>query len=253
MSHAGIILAGGFGTRLRPHTETTNKHLLPVAGRPMLAWTIEGLAQAGITDVCVVCGGHHADAVEDWVHARRPTAERIGIRSLETARQPGAGGIADALARARGFAAGRPVAVLLGDNLFERSIAPLAGDPDRARVLLSRVSAADASSFGIASFNQDRITRIDEKPGHTASNLAVTGAYAYPPEAFELIETLSPSTRGELEITDLNNALIERGLLDAHEQPGWWQDAGTHEGLGRATSLINDHGAFDDAPRLQDT
>ena len=237
----GVILAGGLGSRLRPLTLVTNKHLLPVYDRPMIHYPIECLVQAGITDVLIVTGGDYAG---DFLRLLK-NGKDLGVRKLEYAYQEGEGGIADALKLAEDFADGGQIAVVLGDNILEKSIA----EPVRqfrqqgsgAKLLLKQVH--DPERFGVAELEGDRIVKIVEKPKDPQSDLAVTGIYFYDADAFEICQTLKPSGRGELEITDVNNAYLKRGDLTHSILDGWWTDAGTFESLFRAAELVKDGGA----------
>lgn len=237
----GIILAGGLGTRLRPLTLVTNKHLLPVYDRPMIHYPIECLVHAGIDDVLVVTGGEHAG---DFLKLLR-NGKHLGLRHLEYAYQEGEGGIADALSLAEEFADGGKVCVVLGDNLVERSVARAAREfeaqPSGAMLLLKKVP--DAARFGVARLEGGRLVQIIEKPAVPPSDLAVTGIYFYDASVFGLCRGLVPSARGELEITDVNNAYIARGDLRHRVLRGWWSDAGTFESLRRATNLVAQGGA----------
>ncbi|GAB4107932.1 MAG: sugar phosphate nucleotidyltransferase [Phycisphaeraceae bacterium] len=238
----GIILAGGLGTRLRPLTLVTNKHLLPVYDRPMIYYPIECLVNAGIDEVLVVTGGEHAG---DFLKLLK-NGHQLGLKYLGYAYQEGEGGIADALKLAEEFADGGKVCVVLGDNIIEGSIAKAVEDfkqqPTGAKLLLKEVH--DPERFGVAELDeQGNVLRIVEKPKNPPSNLAVTGIYFYDADVFNICQTLKPSDRGELEITDVNNAYIERGDLTSEILQGWWTDAGTFESLFRATELVRKGGA----------
>jgi glucose-1-phosphate thymidylyltransferase len=232
----GVILAGGLGTRLLPMTRVTNKHLLPVYDRPMIYYPLQQLVHAGIRDILVVTGGEHAG---DFLKLLR-NGQDFGLAHLRYAYQEGEGGIADALGLAEFFAAGEPVVVVLGDNLFQDSIAPVIDDfrrdPTGARLLLK--SVPDPERFGVATIEGDRVVRIVEKPREPETSLAVTGCYLYDARVFEIVRTLEPSTRGELEITDVNNRYLAWGALRHHELSGWWTDAGTVPSLHRAADLV---------------
>ena len=242
----GIILAGGLGTRLRPLTLVTNKHLLPVYNKPMIYYPIQCLLNAGITEIMVVTGGEHAG---DFLKLLR-NGKHLGIGHMEYAYQEGEGGIADALKLGEDFADGDKVCVVLGDNIIEKNITGAASEfrsqNSGAKLLLK--SVPDPHRFGVAQFEHEdtpesRITSIIEKPSNPPSNKAVTGIYFYDPDVFEFCNRLQPSERGELEITDVNNYYIERGDLTWSELDGWWTDAGTHESLYRASSLVAESGA----------
>lgn len=241
----GIILAGGLGTRLRPLTLVTNKHLLPVYDRPMVYYPIQCLLNAGISDMLIVTGGDHAG---DFLKLLR-NGKHLGIKHLEYAYQEGEGGIADALKLAEDFADGDKVCVVLGDNIIERNVAAAAqafrAQPSGARLLLKAVP--DPQRFGVARFegtgSARRIAEIIEKPQSPPSEMAVTGIYFYDAGVFDICRTLKPSGRGELEITDVNNHYLRRGDLTWSELDGWWTDAGTHESLFRAARLVVEGGA----------
>jgi glucose-1-phosphate thymidylyltransferase len=236
----GVILAGGLGTRLMPLTKITNKHLLPIYDRPMIFYPIETLRNAGIKDILIVTGGNSAG---DFLRLLE-NGDELGV-SLSYAYQRGEGGIADALRLAERFAAGEPICVMLGDNLIERSIVDtVRGFNVRAQgacILLKEVE--DPERFGVAVLEGDRIARIIEKPQSPPSNLAVIGIYLYDARVFEIIKTLKPSGRGELEITDVNNAYIASGQMSYGILQGWWTDAGTFESLLRASRLVAEGGA----------
>lgn len=246
----GIILAGGLGTRLRPLTLVTNKHLLPVYDRPMVHYPIECLVNAGITEVLVVTGGEHAG---DFLKLLK-NGHQLGLTYLGYAYQEGEGGIADALKLAEEFADGGKVCVILGDNIIEGTIAKAVDDfrnqPTGAKLLLKEVH--DPERFGVAELDgKGHVTRIVEKPKEPKSNLAVTGIYFYDFDVFNICKTLRPSDRGELEITDVNNAYRERGDLTSEVLEGWWTDAGTFESLYRASHLVREGGANKKAVKLE--
>ena len=237
----GVILAGGLGTRLRPMTQVTNKHLLPVFDRPMIYYPIGSLLAAGIDEILVVTGGEHAG---DFLKLLK-NGRHLGIRHLEYAYQEGEGGIADALKLAQDFADGEKICVVLGDNLLQNSIKGAADNFRRqhsgSKILLKSVE--DPERFGVARIQGDRVREIVEKPLSPPSNWAVTGVYFYDSDVFELCHNLKPSNRGELEITDVNNAYISRGDMTHDFIQGWWTDAGTIESLYRASSLVAGTGA----------
>ncbi len=237
----GVILAGGLGTRLRPLTLVTNKHLLPVYDRPMIHYPIQCLLNAGIDEIMVVTGGEHAG---DFLKLLKD-GKSLGIRELQYTYQEGEGGIADALKLAEDFADGGKVVVILGDNIIESNIRKAAGDfftqKSGAKILLKEVH--DPERFGVARVEGESVVEILEKPADPPSRLAVTGIYFYDNEVFEIARTLKPSERGELEITDVNNAYIQRGDLSYDVLDGWWTDAGTFESLYRATRLVAEGGA----------
>jgi glucose-1-phosphate thymidylyltransferase len=230
----GVVLAGGFGTRLAPMTKVVNKHLLDVFDQPMVYYPLQALRTAGISDVVLVTG-----AEIDQFKELLGDGSELGLR-LEYARQDGAGGIAEALALARPHVAGDSLVAILGDNLYQDDLTPYV-DAFRdqgggARILLKRVE--DARRFGVATVSGDRIVEVVEKPAEPASDLAVTGCYMYDPAVFEIVAGLAPSDRGELEITDVNNAYIARGEMRFDVLTGWWTDAGTHPSKLKASILV---------------
>ena len=241
----GVILAGGLGTRLRPMTLVTNKHLLPVYDRPMVYYPIQCLLNAGIKDILLVTGGEHAG---DFLKLLR-NGKELGIRHLEYAYQDGEGGIADALMLAEDFADGEKICVVLGDNIIQYNIRRAASEfytqPSGARLLLKEVP--DPHRFGVVRFDGEpgtsKIAEIVEKPQDPPSSFAVTGIYFYDEAAFDFAKNLEPSARGELEITDVNNAYLRRGDLEYDILRGWWTDAGTIESLYRASTMIAESGA----------
>jgi glucose-1-phosphate thymidylyltransferase len=234
----GVVLAGGLGTRLAPLTKITNKHLLPVYDKPMIYFPIGTLVEAGIRDIMIVTGGASAG---DFLRLLG-NGKEFGLKDLHYTYQEGEGGIAEALGLCSHFVDEDRVAVVLGDNIIEGSIAgsvrAFEKQPRGARVLLKEVP--DPERFGVPEFREGRIVRIIEKPKTPPSRFAVTGIYMYDAEVFSIIRTLRPSGRGELEITDVNNAYIERGTLQHDILDGWWTDAGTFESLHRASLLVRE-------------
>lgn len=232
----GIVLAGGSGSRLFPLTKITNKHLLPVYDRPMIYYPIQTLVDAGIDDIMVVTGGRNSG---DFLRLLS-NGRHFGLKHLNYTYQEGEGGIADALSLAGHFADGQKVCVVLGDNIIERDISEAAerfrGQPAGAHILLKEVD--DAERFGVAEVVNSRIVGIEEKPQSPKSNFAVTGIYMYDATVFDKIKTLTPSRRGELEITDVNNAYIREQSMCFSFLDGWWSDAGTYESLLRASNLV---------------
>jgi glucose-1-phosphate thymidylyltransferase len=232
----GVILAGGLGTRLRPLTKVTNKHLLPVYDRPMIYYPLETLCSAGILEIMVVTGGSSAG---DFLRLLGNGAA-FGLRDIFYTYQEGEGGIADALRLCEHFAEGGPIVVILGDNIIQENISPYVErfreQGSGARILLKEVE--DAHRFGVAAFEGDRIVEIEEKPGKPKSRFAVTGVYMYDARVFDYIRALAPSGRGEFEITDVNNRYLRDGKLHYDVMQGWWTDAGTFESLFRANQLV---------------
>ncbi|MBK9384487.1 MAG: NTP transferase domain-containing protein [Planctomycetes bacterium] len=237
----GVILAGGLGTRLRPLTSITNKHLLPVYDKPMIYYPIESMVVAGIDEIMIVTGGNYAG---DFLRLLK-NGKDFGLKKLSYAYQEGEGGIADALSLAEGFAEGEKICVVLGDNIIEKNFAKAAADfraqSVGAKILLKEVH--DPQRFGVAELDGKKVVRIIEKPQRPPSNLAVIGIYMYDQHVFEIIKTLVPSDRGELEITDVNNAYIKKGQMTYEVLDGWWTDAGTFSSLHRAASLVEKGGA----------
>ncbi len=236
MSLRGIILAGGLGKRLDPLTRITNKHLLPVYCKPMIYYPIQTLVDAGVRDILIVTGGNNAG---DFLRLLGNGAE-FGLKHINYTYQRGEGGIAEALNLAEHFAQNDKTVVILGDNLIEKSIKKYVEDfikqGEGAKILLKKV--LDPERFGVAEIKGDKIVKIEEKPKRPRSDLAVTGIYMYDPKVFEIIKTLKPSRRGELEITDVNNRYIEWGEMTFDVLDGWWTDCGTFDSLLRANKLV---------------
>ncbi|PYV11362.1 MAG: spore coat protein [Acidobacteria bacterium] len=232
----GIVLAGGLGTRLNPLTKVTNKHLLPIYHKPMIYYPIETLVGAGIREILVVTGGKNAG---DFLRLLG-NGKEFGLKHVNYTYQEGEGGIAAALQLAEFFADGEPICVILGDNIVENSIAEYVANFSRqgtgARILLKEVE--DPQRFGVPEIRGDKIVRIDEKPAVPVSSYAVIGIYMYDAKVFDIIRTLKPSRRGELEITDVNNAYIRAGEMQFDILSGWWTDAGTFESLLLASNLV---------------
>jgi glucose-1-phosphate thymidylyltransferase len=224
----GVLLAGGTGSRLYPLTRITNKHLLPIYDRPMIAWSIEALVTAGIDEIMLVTGGTHAGEFLRLLG----NGHNFGIDRLSYAYQENAGGIAEALGLAERFVDGDPVLVMLADNVMERSIKPMVdafrADPTGARILLTAVDETEhLRHLGVPVLSAEgRVERIVEKPEVPASNYGVTGIYCYDANVFEVIPTLTPSGRGELEITDVNNHYVSQGQMAFDVLEGFWGDAG---------------------------
>ena len=238
----GVILAGGSGQRLHPLTRITNKHLLPVYDRPMIYFAIEQLAGAGIDRIMIVTGGNHAGEFLQLLG----NGSAFGLQHLDYAYQERAGGIAEALGLTEWFAAGDPIAVLLGDNIFQHSISGIVdrfrADPHGARIVLAEVD--NPSAYGIADLQDGRIRAIIEKPANPSSRYAVTGLYLYDARVYGMLNTLVPSARGELEITDINNRYLALGALTHEHVQGYWADCGeSADMLLRAGQLVAANGA----------
>ncbi|HUL58314.1 MAG TPA: sugar phosphate nucleotidyltransferase [Anaeromyxobacteraceae bacterium] len=231
----GVVLAGGTGSRLFPLTKVTNKHLLPVGREPMIFHPIRKLLAAGMTEILVVTGVEHVGDVVNLLGSGKDFGCRFTYKV-----QDEAGGIAQALGLAENFAASTPVCVILGDNVFQDPIAPFAQAFARqrrgARIVLKHVK--DPQRFGVAEVRGARIVGIEEKPRAPRSDLAVTGIYFYDAHVYQLIRRLRPSARGELEITDVNNAYLRAGQLRFDVIEGWWTDAGTFDSLHLANELM---------------
>ncbi len=237
----GVILAGGLGTRLHPLTKITNKHLLPVHDQPMIYYPIRTLINAGIDDIMIVTGGNSAG---DFLRLLG-NGKDFGLKHLNYTYQEGEGGIADALSLVEHFADDDPICVVLGDNIIEGNIRA-AADAYReqgkgAKILLKKVH--DAQRFGVPEIDGNKVLQIEEKPDDPKSDFAVIGIYFYDSTVFDVIKTLVPSGRGELEITDVNNHYIRRGEMTWDELSGWWTDAGTFESLLHASNLVAKSGA----------
>jgi len=237
----GIILAGGLGSRLFPLTKITNKHLLPIYDKPMIYYPIQTLINAGITDIMIVTGGNNAG---DFLRLLG-NGKEFGLKHINYTYQEGEGGIAAALSLAEYFAEGEPICVVLGDNLIEKNIVKAVKDFAKqkkgAKILLKEVP--DPERFGVAEIRNGKLVAIEEKPKRPRSNLAVIGIYLYDGKVFDIVKTLKPSNRGELEITDVNNAYVRNGGMTWEMLEGWWTDAGTFESLMRATILVSQTGA----------
>jgi glucose-1-phosphate thymidylyltransferase len=237
----GVILAGGLGRRLYPLTKITNKHLLPVHNKPMIFYPLQTLINAGIDDILIVTGGNHAG---DFLRLLG-NGKEFGLRHINYTYQEGEGGIAEALGLAEHFADGDKIVVILGDNLIEgniiRQVNAFRKQKEGAKILLKEIP--DPERFGVPEILDDKIVRIEEKPKIPKSNFAVIGIYMYDDKVFDIIRTLTPSARGELEITDVSNAYIEQGKMTYDILDGWWSDAGTFESLLRAGNLVAQKGA----------
>lgn len=237
----GVILAGGLGSRLHPLTKITNKHLLPVHNQPMIYYPIQTLINAGIEDIMIVTGGNSAG---DFLRLLG-NGKDFGLKHINYTYQEGEGGIADALSLVEHFADDEPICVILGDNIIENNIVDAADEYRKqtsgAKILLKKVH--DPQRFGVPELDGDKVLNIEEKPSDPRSDFAVIGIYFYDATVFDVIRTLVPSGRGELEITDVNNHFISRGEMTWNELDGWWTDAGTFESLLRASILVAETGA----------
>lgn len=235
MDLRGVVLAGGTGSRLMPLTKVTNKHLLPVGQKPMIYYPIGKLISVGIEQILIVTGVEHMGDVVGLLGSGREFKCQFTYRV-----QDEAGGIAQALGLAENFASGKPLVVILADNIFQVPLKPYVerfiAQKGGARVLLKQVP--NPQRFGVAEFSDGKIVRIVEKPKKPKSDYVVTGIYFYDTSVFDIIRTLKPSGRGELEITDVNDAYIQKGQMAYDILDGWWTDAGTFESLVKANDLV---------------
>ena len=234
----GVVLAGGTGSRLFPLTKVTNKHLLPVGRKPMIYHPVEKLTAAGIKEILIVTGTEHMGAVVSLLGSGKDFGCRFTYKV-----QDEAGGIAQALGLAENFVGADRMCVILGDNIFADSIDTAVrrfadAPPGTAYILIKEVS--DPARFGVVELDGERIVRIVEKPKQPPSNFIVTGIYMYGPEVFSIIRTLTPSWRGELEITDVNQHYVEQGQMHYEVLEGWWTDAGTFESMKHASELAEE-------------
>ncbi len=232
----GVILAGGLGKRLYPLTKISNKHLLPVYSKPMIYYPIEILVEAGIKDILIVTGGNHAGEFLRLLG----NGQQFGLRHLNYTYQEGEGGIAAALELAKHFSKGEKIVVVLGDNIIEKDIKAAVknfdSQPKGARILIQEVK--DPKRFGVVEFKKGKMVSIKEKPRKPKSNFIVTGIYMYDHTVFDIVKTLKPSKRGELEITDVNTAYLKKGQLEYDILKGWWSDSGTFDSLLKANNLV---------------
>ncbi|MFE4572701.1 sugar phosphate nucleotidyltransferase [Paenibacillus chitinolyticus] len=233
----GVILAGGTGSRLYPLTKVTNKHLLPVGKYPMIFYSVQKLKKAGITDILVVTGKDHMGDVVNLLGSGSDLEVSFTYKV-----QDDAGGIAQALGLAEQFAAGEQIAVILGDNVFQDDISAYVSNfkvqSEGAKILIQKVP--DPQRYGVPELDGNQIVSIEEKPEVPKSDYAVTGIYMYDSQVFDIVKTLKPSKRGELEITDVNNAYISKKQLTYDVLQGWWTDAGTHSSLALANELAKE-------------
>ena len=235
MTLKGVVLAGGTGSRLMPLTKVTNKHLLPIGYKPMIYYPIEKLTAVGIDEILIVTGVEHMGDVVNLLGSGKAFNCRFTYKV-----QDEAGGIAQALGLAEGFSNDDPLAVILGDNIFQANLKDYAdrfiSQKTGARVLLKQVP--NPQRFGVAEISDGEVISIDEKPKKPKSDYIVTGIYFYDATVFDIIRSLKPSGRGELEISDVNNGYIEKGQMAYDILEGWWTDAGTFESLNRANELV---------------
>jgi len=235
MDLKGVVLAGGTGSRLMPLTKVTNKHLLPIGRKPMVYYPIEKLASIGVEEILVVTGIEHMGDVVSLLGSGSDFGCRFTYKV-----QDEAGGIAQALGLAENFSNGLPLIVILGDNIFQASLKPYAekfvAQKSGARILLKRVP--NPQRFGVAEISAGKVIGIEEKPARPKSDYAVTGIYFYDAAVFDIIRTLKPSARGELEITHVNQVYIDKQQLACDILEGWWTDAGTFESLVKASELV---------------
>ncbi len=238
----GIVLAGGLGTRLLPLTKITNKHLLPVYDKPMIYYPLQALINAGIKDIMIVTGGNNAG---DFLRLLG-NGKQFGLKDISYTYQEGEGGIAEALDLARNFADGEKTIIILGDNIIEKNIIKEKEEFEKqkegAKILIKKVS--NPENFGVPELDGEKVIGIEEKPKHPKIDCAVIGIYMYDSRVFDIISTLDRSDRGELEITDVNNAYINAGTMTCSALDGWWIDAGSSpENLAEATRLVMKTGA----------
>ena len=235
----GVILAGGNGTRLRPLTLVSNKHLLPVYDKPMLYYPLRTLIEVGITEILVITGGDHAGTIFKHLGSGKDFGVHFTYRVQDVP-----GGLPHAIALAENFVGTEKFVSINGDNLLSDSIKPFAdafanGNED-ARILLYETTPDEAKKMGVAVLDGEKVTKLIEKPAQPPSNWASIGVYFFKPEVFDIIRTLKPSARGELEITDIHNQYIENGTLAASKITGEWLDAGSIDELSRASKRVKE-------------
>ncbi len=232
----GVILAGGLGSRMMPCTKVTNKHLLPVFDKPMISYPLDTLVNWGLKDIMIVTRGSNAG---DFLRLLG-NGKEFGLKDINYTYQEGEGGIADALKLAENFVDKDKVVVMLGDNILKADISEAIKEfekqPEGAKIFLKEVD--DPQRFGVAEIKDGKVVNIVEKPNDPKSRYAVIGIYMYDKDVFEIAQSLKPSSRGELEITDVNNEYIRRGTMTYSIIKGWWTDAGTFESLYRASKLV---------------
>ena len=229
----GVLLAGGTGSRLLPLTKVTNKHLLPVYNKPMIYYPLETLKSMGIKEILIISGPEHCGHILNLLGSGREQGLTISYEI-----QDNAGGIAQALGLAKNFAGNEDIAVILGDNIFQDKL-NVSDFKEGARIFIKEVE--DPKRFGVVEIEKEKIKSIEEKPENPKSNYAVTGLYIYDNNVFDIIKTLKPSGRGELEITDVNNAYVQQGKMSFSMLDGYWSDAGTFESLHRASTIVKEN------------
>lgn len=226
----GVLLAGGTGSRLFPLTKVTNKHLLPIYNKPMIYYPLETLKQAGITEILIISGRDHCGDIQELLGSGKDMGVKLSYEIQEEA-----GGIAQALGLAEHFVGNDTMMVILGDNIYQHPIEAKSFSQG-AKIFLQETH--EANRFGVASLDENgMVTKVVEKPNEPETNYAVTGCYLYDSHVFNIIKTLKPSHRGELEITDVNNAYIAKGEMQSSIINGYWTDAGTFDSLFKASEL----------------
>jgi len=234
----GIILAGGLATRLRPLTLVTNKHLLPIYNRPMIYYSIESMVRAGIKEVLITSSPDHSGDFASLLKSGKD----FGLKLFYAVQQNPKGGISDAIALGKEFAQNEKILVILGDNIFSTNLKSAAVEfekQEKGALVYGVRMPTDSKQYGVIEINKEgRVLSIEEKPEHPKSNIAQTGVYMYDNRVFDFINQLQPSKRGELEVTDLNNAYVKEGMLQC-KFLDWWIDAGTsYDELLRANNLV---------------
>lgn len=221
----GVILAGGNATRLRPLTWVTNKHLLPIYNKPMIFYPLEAMKKAGISEVLVITGPNHSGSFINLLKGGREFGLKLSYEIQEEA-----GGIAQAIALSEDFADEGKILVILGDNIFTEPLEKDAGffqSVEKGAIVFGKHMSTESKQYGVIEVKDDKVISIEEKPQKPKSDIAQTGIYMYDNRVFDFIRNLSPSRRGELEVTDLNNFYVKEGTLICRILDGWWVDAGT--------------------------
>lgn len=234
----GVILAGGLATRLRPLTLVTNKHLLPIYNKPMIYYPLEAMVKAGITEVLLTSSPDYAGHFANLLKA----GEDFGLRLYYAVQKNPKGGIADAMALAEEFVNDDNMLVLLGDNIFSHNLKSAVETFERrgsGAVTFGVHKNTESKQYGVIELDKDgKVLSVEEKPEYPKSDIAQTGIYMYDAKVFDFIRTLKPSARGELEVTDLNNAYLAQGNLYC-DVIDWWVDAGTsYDELLRANNEV---------------